>query len=138
VLYQRGELRQEGYEFATVSNASAGTLLGALHCWGVAPERMLAAALDMDLGKMAGEIRWKPLRRVWTLRSWPYALYREPGIGSAFSTIVRAAGGNPDPTLGELAVPLSRAAVDVAGKRLLVYSSEQHAANCSASRLRSR
>ena len=75
---------------------------------------------------MAGEIRWKSLRRVWTLRSWPYALYREPGIGSAFSTIVTAAGGNPDPTLGELAVPLSTAAVDVAGKRLLVYSSEHH------------
>jgi predicted acylesterase/phospholipase RssA len=120
------QLREEGYEFASVSTASAGTLVGALHCSGVSPETMLKAALEMDLGKMAGEIRWKPLRRVWTLRTWPYALYREPGIVDAFSDIVSAAGGNPDPTLGELSVPLSTAAVDVAGMRLLVYSSEQH------------
>jgi predicted acylesterase/phospholipase RssA len=120
------QIEQEQYEIATVSTASAGTLVGALYCAGVAPETILREALAMDLADVAGEIRCKPLRRLWTLRSWPYALYREPGLAKAFADIMIAAGGNPDPTLGELEVPLSTAAVDVAGKRLLVYSTDQH------------
>jgi predicted acylesterase/phospholipase RssA len=120
------QLRDEGYEFATVSTASAGTLIGALHCSGVAPETMREAVLDMNLARMAGNARFRPLKRLWTLRSWPYALYSDPGIVGAFSEIAKSAGRAPNPTLSDLAVPLSTAAVDVAGKRMLVYSTAQH------------
>jgi predicted acylesterase/phospholipase RssA len=118
------QLEQEGYEFATVSTCSAGTFIGALYCCGINPPAMREAALSFDLRQLAGDVRWKRLRRLWTLRSWPYALYREPGIPQVFMRILRDQGRNPDPTLSEMQRPLSTAAVDVAAKRLLVYSSD--------------
>ena len=120
------QLQATKHEIATVSTASAGTLIGALHCAGVTPERMLDEALKMDLRTLAGDGRWRRLRRACTLFSWPYAMYPEPGIADVFSVIVKANGGNPDPKLRELDVPLNTAAVDVTGKRMLVYSSKQH------------
>jgi predicted acylesterase/phospholipase RssA len=121
------QLESEGYQVETVSTASAGTLIGALYCAGVRPQEMLDAVLALDLRRAAGDPgRWVPLRRLWTLRRWPYALYREPGIPDVFGDILRSVGKDPDPLLGNLEVPLSTAAVDVAGQRMLVYTSHEH------------
>lgn len=118
------QLEQQGYEIATVSTCSAGTFVGALYCSGVDPAAIREAALSFDLRQLAGDVRWRRLRRLWTLRSWPYALYRQPGIPQVFRKILEDQGRHPDPTLGELRPPLSTAAVDVAAKRVLVYSSD--------------
>jgi predicted acylesterase/phospholipase RssA len=120
------QLEREGYEIATVSTCSAGTFVGALYCCGLAPSTIREAALSFDLRQLAGDVRWRRFRRLWTLRSWPYALYRQPGTPQVFSRILEDQGCNPDPTLGELQRPLSTAAVDIAAKRLLVYSSDEN------------
>jgi hypothetical protein len=57
------QLEQEGFEIATVSTCSAGTLVGALYCAGVAPGAMREAALDLNLRRFAGDARWNWLRR---------------------------------------------------------------------------
>jgi predicted acylesterase/phospholipase RssA len=118
------QLEQEGYEFASVSTCSAATFIGALYCAGVSPEELRHMALKLDLRELAGDIRWRRLRRLWTLRSWPYALYREPGIPQVFRRVLQEQGLDPDPTLKDLRVPMATAAVDVAAARLLVYASE--------------
>jgi predicted acylesterase/phospholipase RssA len=118
------QLEREGYEIATVSTCSAGTFVGALYCCGVSPPAMREAALDLDLRRLAGARGGPSILRAWGLVSWPYALYREPGSPSVFREVLGGQGLDPDPTLEDLRPPLSTAAVDVAGKRLLVYSSE--------------
>ncbi len=118
------QLEEEGYEFASVSTCSAGTFVGALYCCGVSPEAMREATLRLDLRKLTGDVSWKLLRRLWTLRSWPYALYREPGMPRVFRGILEEQRLEPDPALGDVRIPMATAAVDVAADRLLVYSSE--------------
>ena len=118
------QLEQEGYEFASVSTCSAATFVGALYCAGVTPGTMRDTLLEQGLRDLAGDVRWKRLRRLWTLRSWPYALYRDPGIPQLFRRLLEAAGRDPDPTLDDLQTPLSTAALDIAAARLLVYTSE--------------
>jgi predicted acylesterase/phospholipase RssA len=118
------ELEREGYEIATVSTCSAGTFVGALYCCGVPPSAMREAALDLDLRRLAGEGRRPRILRVLGLLRWPYALYREPGAPRVFREVLSAHRLDSDPKLGNLRIQLSTAAVDVAAKRLLVYSSE--------------
>jgi len=117
------QLEQEGFEIATVSTCSAGTLVGALYSAGVAPGAMREAALELNLRRFAGDARCNWLRRLGTLRSWP-ALYPRPGIPHVFADILEKHGLDPDPTLGELRPSLSTAAFDVAAGRLLVYSTK--------------
>jgi predicted acylesterase/phospholipase RssA len=119
-------LEQAGHEIATVSTASAGTLVGALHCSGVTAEAMEDMAVRANLRRLSGKSRFTRLGWPLTLFSWPYNRYSEPGIAEVYKQIVEAAGGDADLTLGELKVPLSTAAVDVAGQRLLVYSTAEH------------
>jgi len=118
------QLEEEGFEIATVSTCSAGTLVGALYCCGVRPAAMREAMLNLDLRRLAGEVRWPALRRARTLMSWPYAMYPEPGIPRVYRQILESEGLDPEPKLGDLRPPLATAAVDVAAKRLLVYSSD--------------
>ena len=118
------QLEQEGYEFVSVSTCSAGTLVGALYCAGVSPRTLRETILKQGLRDLAGDVRWKWLRRLWTLRSWPYALYRDPGIPRLFRRVLEAEGLDPDPTLNDLRTPMATAALDVAAARLLVYTSE--------------
>jgi predicted acylesterase/phospholipase RssA len=118
------QLEREGVEIATVSTCSAGTLVGALYCCGVPPAAMREAALNLDLRRLAGGARGPTFLRAWRLIAWPYAMYPEPGIPRVFHQFLDEQGLDPDPKLGELRVPLTTAALDVASKRLLVYSSE--------------
>lgn len=120
------QLEQEGFSFATVSTCSAATFVGSLYCSDASPRAIRDAVLSLDLRELAGDIRWRRLRRLWTLREWPYALYREPGMLQAFHRILQERGLEPDPRLGDLAIPISTAAVDVAASRILVYGSETH------------
>jgi predicted acylesterase/phospholipase RssA len=121
------EQLEKRYEIATVSTCSAGTLIGALYCCGVSPQAMREAVLGLDLRRLAGDPRRLWLRRLLMFRSWPYALYSEPGIPRVFQEILEREGLDPNPTLGGLRVPLCTAAVDVAAKRLLVYSTDGNA-----------
>jgi NTE family protein len=118
------QLEDEGFEIATVSTCSAGTFVGALYCCGVRPAAMREATLNLDLRRLAGRVRWPALRRARTLMSWPYAMYPESGIPRVFRQILQNEGLEPEPKLGDLRPPLATAAVDVAEKRLLVYSSD--------------
>jgi predicted acylesterase/phospholipase RssA len=130
------QLEEEGYEFASVSTCSAATFIGGLYCSGVAPAELRAATLRLDLRELAGDVRWPRLRRLWSLRSWPYALYREPGMLGVFHRILRDQRLEQDPTLGSLRIPMATAAVDVAAARLLVYTSETNSAMRVAELLR--
>lgn len=112
------------YEFTTVATCSAGTLVGALYCAGLSPGQMRETVATLELRELAGHARLRPLRRLWTLREWPYALYREPGMVEKFRDILRAHELPEDPALGDLQRPMATAAVDVAANRLLVYSSD--------------
>jgi predicted acylesterase/phospholipase RssA len=120
------QLEEEGFRFATVATCSAATFVGGLYCAGASPQAVRDAVLGLDLRQLAGDVRWRRLRRLWTLRRWPYALYREPGMLQAFQRIMRQLGLEPDPVLGDLAIPMATAAVDVAASRILVYASETH------------
>ena len=120
------QLEAEGYEWASVSTCSAGTFVGALYCCGVSPEAMREATLRLDLRQLTGDVSWKWLRRLWTLRSWPFALYGEPGMPRVFQRILEEERLDPDPTLRDVQIPMATAAVDVAADRLLVYSSEMN------------
>src|SRR4051794_19100150 len=118
------QLEREGFQVATVSTCSAGTFVGALYCCGVRPDAMREAALRLDLRRLAGDARGKWIRRLRSLPSWP-ALYPRPGIPRVFGKILEDNCLDPDVTLGDLREsPLATAAVDVAARRLLVYSTE--------------
>ena len=118
------QLEREGYEIATVSTCSAGTFVGALYCCGVTPSELREDALELDVRELAGSRRLPGILRLLSLASWPHAMYREPGSPRVFREVLAGRGLDPDPTLGSLQRPLSTAAVDVAARRLLVYSSE--------------
>jgi predicted acylesterase/phospholipase RssA len=107
------QLEREAVEIATVSTCSAGTLVGTL-CCGVRADAMREATLNLDLRRLAGDVGWPVLRRAWSFRAWPYAMYPEPGIPRVFRQILEAEGLDPEPKLGDLRVPLATAAVDVA------------------------
>jgi predicted acylesterase/phospholipase RssA len=122
------QLEGEGYEFASVSTCSAGTFVGALYCCGLSPAAMREATVRLDLRELAGDVKLKWLRRLWTLRSWPYALYREPGIPRVFRRVLAEQGLESEPTLRDVRIPMATAAVDVAADRLLVYTTETNPA----------
>ncbi len=117
------QLERAGFEAATVSTCSAGTFIGALYCSGLGPSEMRDAVLDLDENDLAGHSRWQLLRRLWSLRAWPYALHKRSGLAETFARIRSGAGLEPDARLGDLRPPLSTAAMDRVGQRLLVYSS---------------
>jgi hypothetical protein len=83
------QLEREAVEIATVSTCSAGTLVGALYCCGVRADTMREATLNLDLRRLAGDVGWPVLRRAWSFRAWPYAMYPEPGIPRVFRQILR-------------------------------------------------
>jgi predicted acylesterase/phospholipase RssA len=116
------QLERSGYEVATVSTCSAGTLVGALYCCGMSPGSMREAALELDLHRLAGDSRGRWIRGLRALLWPPSPLYPDPGIPRVFSQLLEDQRLDSDPTLGDLRIPLSTAAVDVAQQRLLVYS----------------
>jgi predicted acylesterase/phospholipase RssA len=100
------QLQRAGYEAATVSTCSAGTFIGALYCCGLGPSELREAVLDFYAKELAGHVRWKLLRRLWSLRAWPYALHQRSGLAETFAEILSDAGLEPDPQLGDLCPPL--------------------------------
>jgi predicted acylesterase/phospholipase RssA len=120
------ERLQSVYRFESVSACSAGTLIGALLCAGVAPEAMREEVLARDLREIGGAVRFRKLRQITRRRRWPYALFEEPGIPRVFEEIAGRHGREPAPVLGSLDPPLATAAVDVVSERLLVYSTGTH------------
>jgi predicted acylesterase/phospholipase RssA len=117
------QLQRRRYEAATVSTCSAGTFVGALYCCGLTPDEIQEAVLELDLREITGPVWWRPARFLWSLRSRPYVLPRE-GFAKAFRQIMGAVGRDPDPTLGDLDIPLFTAALDIVGQQLLAYSSK--------------
>src|SRR3712207_2305026 len=93
------QLQRRRYEAATVSTCSAGTFVGALYCCGLTPDEIRESVLALDLREITGPVWRRPARFLWSLRSRPYVLPRE-GFAKAFRQILRAAGRDPDPTLG--------------------------------------
>jgi predicted acylesterase/phospholipase RssA len=73
------QLERARFEIATVSTCSAGTLVGALYCSGVRPDAMREAAFGLDLRRLAGDARWKWIRRLRSLTSWPARRVRKFG-----------------------------------------------------------
>jgi predicted acylesterase/phospholipase RssA len=93
------QLERAGFEAATVSTCSAGTFIGALYCSGLGPSAMRDAVLDLDENELAGHARWQLLRRLWSLRAWPYALHKRSGLAETFARIRSDAGLEPDARL---------------------------------------
>jgi len=120
------QLHEQGWKYASVSACSAGTFVGALLCAGLTPGQMREAATSLDLPSLGGDVSLRRLRRLWTLSRWPFALYPASGIAAAFAWITKNVLSKSDLTLGDLNPPLSAAAVDVASRRILVYSSGTH------------
>jgi hypothetical protein len=53
---------------------------------------MREAALNLDLRRLARDVRWPAFLRAWRLMSWPYAMYRELGIPRVFRQFLEAEG----------------------------------------------
>ena len=109
------------YEYETVSTCSAGTLVGALLCSGVEPADMRQGVLSLDLRRLAGDVRFKSVRRVTRRIRYPFALYQIPGIQRVFDDLV-----GPEKRLGDLKPAMATTAFDVSSERLLAYSSTTH------------
>jgi predicted acylesterase/phospholipase RssA len=109
------------YEYETVSTCSAGTFVGALLCAGVQPAEMRRRVLDLDLPRLAGDVRFKPLRQITRRIRYPFSLYDVPGIHQVFENIVGS-----DKMLGELRPQMATAALEVSSGRLVAYSSATH------------
>jgi len=117
-------LQKAGWEFASVSTCSAGTLIGALLGAGVSPRDMAEGAKAIDFGALGAKLGFP--RRVWRLRRPPFAVYPESIVPGVFQSIVERYGNPMVGTLGQLDPPLATAAVDVKSGRILVFSSAEH------------
>ncbi len=111
-------LDEAGFEVASISAASAGSLYGAMLASGIAPRDVQRLVIAIDFSRLAGvKHRLAALPFVGSMWSWPFAAYSEPGIASELPRILGA-----DPTFAQLQKPFATIGVDLVSRHLLVYS----------------
>ncbi len=107
-------MASENVRVASISCASAGTLIGALFAAGLDAQTLEKFLQEIDFGKYQGSRRW-----LYNPFAWPFARYSESGLPQLFVKIL-----GRDPTLGELRIPFATIALDLFSSKLLVYASE--------------
>ncbi len=111
------KLKEQGYEIASVSACSMGTILGVLLCSGKSPEEIEKVVLDFDFSLLRTKKRFALLQQL----RYPHASHHIPDFPAI---ITRLIGG--DLTLKELPIPLSIAALDIRQNQFLVYATDSH------------
>jgi NTE family protein len=110
-------LSEMGYTFESISACSAGTIIGALVCAGLPPDKIESMILQAD---------FKRLRQKQNIFSvllaffrWPHAIYRNSGVPSVVQELLTS-----DPKLKDLPIPFATIGVDLVSNEFVIYSSE--------------
>lgn len=112
------ELQVRGYSLASISACSAGTVVAALICAGLTPDRIEELVLNIDFKRLARNSGTIGPLSLFRLLKWPFAVQREsplPGLVREFL------GG--DPRLRDLKIPFATLGVDIVSNTFVVYSS---------------
>lgn len=108
-------LREQGISFASVSGASAGSLVGAILCSKGGPEKLGGAVYGLDFSTFGLDESWAP-DSVQVLRS-PFAKFTASRVPEVFSGLV-----GYDPTFEDLETPFATFGVDICTRKIHVYS----------------
>lgn len=108
-------LREQGVSFASVSGASAGSLVGAILCSKDGPEKLDEAVGGLDFNTFGTDNSWAPLL-VQLTRS-PFARFTDSRVHEVFRDIV-----GYDPTFADLETPFATFGVDIRTHKIHVYS----------------
>lgn len=109
-------LREGGVSFATISGASAGSLIGAILCTKDGHEKFQRVVYDLELATLGEGKSWP---RFLNLIRRPYAQFKKSRVAEAFRAIV---GG--DPSFEELEKPFATFGVDLRSHKIHVYSNQ--------------
>lgn len=107
-------LVENEFDFASVSGASAGSLIGAILCSEVGLEGFKEAATALELSSLGEDKSWIPGMG---LLQKPFAQFRKSLVAERFRDIVRG-----DPKFHDLKVPFATFGVDLRTHKIHVYS----------------
>jgi predicted acylesterase/phospholipase RssA len=110
-------LSKSGFEIASVTGCSAGTVFAACLAAGLSPAQLLHSVRTVDLKRYTGQKARGP--GLLTMFGWPRARYKTSGLVDLFRDLVRG-----DPTFADLTLPFATLGVDLLSTRILVYSTQ--------------
>jgi predicted acylesterase/phospholipase RssA len=105
---------ENGFDFASVSGASAGSLIGAILCSDVGLEGFKKAATGLELSSLGEGKSWVPGLN---LLQKPFAQYQRSLVAERFREIVGS-----DPKFADLKLPFATFGVDLRTHKIHVYS----------------
>lgn len=108
-------LSELGISFASVSGASAGSLVGAILCSKGGPEKLGEAVYELDFSTFGVDESWM-LDSAQVLLS-PFAKFTASRVPEVFSNLV-----GYDPTFKDLETPFATFGVDIRTRKIHVYS----------------
>jgi predicted acylesterase/phospholipase RssA len=108
-------LMEKGISFASVSGASAGSLVGAILCSKDGPRKLNEAVYGLDFNTFGADNSWAPAL-LQLVRS-PFARFTDSRVSEVFRDIV-----GYDPTFEELETPFATFGVDIRTHKIHVYS----------------
>lgn len=108
-------LRGQGISFASVSGASAGSLVGAILCSKGGAEKLGEAVYGLDFSTFGLDESWAP-EQIQVLRS-PFAKFTVSRVPEVFRGVV-----GYDPTFADLETPFATFGVDIRTRKIHVYS----------------
>ncbi|HEX7330209.1 MAG TPA: patatin-like phospholipase family protein [Pyrinomonadaceae bacterium] len=106
------ELEKNGFEFASVSGSSAGSLIGAILCSKVRLQGFQQAVNSLDFSSLGEDRSWLPFRK-------PFARYKKSLVAERFREIV---GDNPK--FRDMNPPFATFSVDLRTHKIHVYSTQ--------------
>ncbi|HET6980041.1 MAG TPA: patatin-like phospholipase family protein [Pyrinomonadaceae bacterium] len=108
------KLKENGFDFASVSGSSAGSFIGAILCSRVGLEGFKRAASEFELSSLGQGKSLLPGLSLWRK---PFAQYSESLVAERFREIV-----DSDPTFADLKTPFATFGVDLRTHKIHVYS----------------
>jgi predicted acylesterase/phospholipase RssA len=110
------ELDRNGFEFASVSGSSAGSLIGAILASDVGRDGFIKAANALELSSLGEGRSWIPGLGLVTK---PFARYRKSLVAERYRDIVGS-----DPKFRELKIPFATFGVDLRTQKIHLYSNQ--------------
>ena len=107
-------LNENGFEFASVSGSSAGSMIGAILCSNVGLEGFKKAATGLELSSLGEGKSWV---RGLSFVQKPFAQYQKSLVAERYREIVGS-----DPKFEDLKVPFATFGVDLRSHKIHVYS----------------
>lgn len=115
------KLEEANIEFLSISACSAGSLVGAALATGSSMRAVKQKVRELDLNLLISKPRLPQPFLFLTGLKWPFAKYAKSGIVAFMANLI-----GEGKTLGELEIEFAMPAIDIASKRLLVYSKTDH------------